>query len=148
MDDREDPASCIFCRIIERKAPAFILDETEAVISFLSLENHPLVVPKPHVPDIFSMSAVTGAAVMAETIRIAVAVRTALGCDGIYVTQSNGAAAGQDVFHFHIHVYPCWHGREGRAIRRFARSVPDPGNVTDALQDVTSKKIWQALKMA
>jgi histidine triad (HIT) family protein len=145
MDRQEN---CIFCRIIERRAPAYVIHETDDVIAFLSLENHPLVVPKEHVPDIFAMSEETGAAVMAETIRIARAVKEALQCDGVYLTQSNGAAAGQDVFHSHLHVYPCWEGREGKSIGRFVRSVTDPDSVTDELQEGTMRKIQEALARA
>jgi histidine triad (HIT) family protein len=100
--------SCIFCQIISREAPADILAENDAVIVFLSLEHHPLVVPKLHVPDLFGLSDVLGAALMRETVRIAKAVRSGLHCDGIYVTQANGEAAGQQVFHLHLHVYPRW----------------------------------------
>ncbi|HCJ36415.1 MAG TPA: HIT family hydrolase, partial [Ktedonobacter sp.] len=46
---------CIFCKIINRQIPAYILDENEDVITFLSLENHPLVVPKRHIPNIYSL---------------------------------------------------------------------------------------------
>src|SRR2546430_3498544 len=41
---------CIFCKIIKRAEPAYILDENEDILVFLSLENHPLVVPKKHMP--------------------------------------------------------------------------------------------------
>jgi diadenosine tetraphosphate (Ap4A) HIT family hydrolase len=81
--------SCIFCQIISRETPADILAENDAAIAFLSLEHHPLVVPKLHVPDLFGLSDVLGSALMRETVRIAKAVRTGLHCDGIYVTQAN-----------------------------------------------------------
>lgn len=103
-----DP-TCIFCRIIRREAPARIITETADVIVFLSLENHPLVVPKAHIPNLYTLDAATGAALMKETVHIANAVKKALDCHGIYITQSNEPAAGQDVFHLHIHVYPRWH---------------------------------------
>jgi histidine triad (HIT) family protein len=99
---------CIFCRIIDRVEPAYVIDETAEVIVFLSLDAHPLVVPKTHIADIFGLDEHTGAALMSETIRIANAVKRSLNCDGIYLTQANGVAAGQDVFHFHLHVYPRW----------------------------------------
>ncbi len=101
---------CIFCQIATGRAPAYVLDETGDLIVFLSLENHPLVVPKAHIPDIFALDDTTAAAVMQEAVTIAKAVRLGLGCDGVYLTQANGEAAGQDVFHFHLHVYPRWHG--------------------------------------
>lgn len=102
--------TCIFCRIINQQVPAYIIDETDRVIIFLSLENHPLVVPKVYIPNIYTLDDATGAAVMRETIAIARAVKAGLGCDGVYLAQANEPAAGQDVFHFHLHVYPRWHG--------------------------------------
>ncbi len=51
--------SCSFCRIITRQAHGYIIDENDLVITFLSLENHPLVVPKQHIADIYSLDDVT-----------------------------------------------------------------------------------------
>lgn len=99
---------CIFCRILARQAPAEILAEDDDCIAFLSRENHPLVMPKQHVPDLFCLSEHLGASVMRQTIRVARAMKKGMRCDGIYLTQANGAAAGQDVFHFHVHIYPRW----------------------------------------
>ena len=141
----DDEKGCKFCRIVRRELPAYIIDENGDVIVFLSLQNHPLVVPKEHVPDIYAMTDSTGAAVMAETIRIAKAVKKALQCDGIYLTQSNEPAAGQDVFHFHLHVYPCWEGREVQAIGRFVSSVTDREHVTGAMKKEMMQRIKQGL---
>lgn len=142
VDNRE---GCIFCQIVEKKAPAYVIDENDEVIVFLSLENHPLVVPKEHIPDIYAMNDDVGARVMEETIRIARAVKKALQCDGIYLTQSNEPAAGQDVFHFHLHVYPCWEGKEVKAIGRFVSSVTDLENVTDEMKVAMMEKIREGL---
>ena len=58
------------------------------------------------------MTDAQGAAVMSEAIRIAKAMRDAIQPDGIHLAQSNGEAAGQEVFHYHLHLYPRWtHGR-------------------------------------
>lgn len=107
---------CVFCRIINGRRPAYVIDEDERTIVFLSLENHPLVVPKAHLPDIFALDEATAAAVMRRAVAIAKVVRAGLRCDGVYLAQANGAAAGQDVFHFHLHVYPRWHGDTRRAV--------------------------------
>jgi histidine triad (HIT) family protein len=100
----------VFTRIINREVPAYILHEDERVIVFLSLENHPLVVPKVPVRDIFALDDETAAAIMQTAVRVARVLKRALNCDGVYLSQANGAAAGQDVFHFHLHVYPRWYG--------------------------------------
>ena len=104
MDD------CIFCRIIDRRAPAYVIHEDDRVIVFLSLENHPLVVPKAHIPDIYTLDDDTATAIMQTAVRVARAVKAGLRCDGAYLAQANEPAAGQDVFHFHLHIYPRWHG--------------------------------------
>jgi histidine triad (HIT) family protein len=81
---------CIFCRIVSRQVPAHIIDETDSVITFLSLENHPLVVPKAHIPNIYGLDDALGGAVMREAIAIAKAVKAGLGCDGcIWRRQTN-----------------------------------------------------------
>jgi len=116
-------SDCVFCRIISGEGSAYIIDENEGAIAFLSLENHPLVVPKTHIRDLYGMSAEAGAAVMSLAAGVARAMKAGLGCDGVFMTQSSDRAAGQDVWHFHIHLYPCWEGREIGAIGRFVRTV-------------------------
>ena len=145
MNHIDRRAGCTFCQIIERQIPAYIIGEDDAVIVFLSLGNHPMIVPKKHIPDIYAMSDEIGARVMAKTIEIAKAVKRALHCDRIYLTQANEPAAGQDVFHFHLHVYPCWEGQELKAIVRFARSITDRENATDEMRVRMMSRIRAAL---
>ena len=103
-----DASDCIFCKIVRGEIPGRIVDQNADVMVFLSLENHPLVVTREHIVDIFSLTDKLGAAVMSEAIKIAKAMREAIKPDGIQLAQSNGAAAGQDVFHYHMHLYPRW----------------------------------------
>ncbi len=100
-----DP-NCIFCKIIDREIPGNILEENDDVIVFMSLENHPLIVPKKHIPDIYSLDEKTGAEIMKTSIRMAKRVKEEFKCDGIYIAQANGSSAGQEVFHYHMHIYP------------------------------------------
>jgi histidine triad (HIT) family protein len=102
-------AACPFCRIVRRELPAYIFMEDAQVIAFLSKNNHPLIVPKQHIPNIYTLDESTGAALMKAAIQLARAVKACLECDGVYVTQANEPAAGQDVFHLHLHIYPRWH---------------------------------------
>jgi histidine triad (HIT) family protein len=111
-----DANDCIFCKIIRGEIPGRMLDQNSDVVVFLSLENHPLVVTREHVVDIFALSEKDGAAVMSMAARVAKAMREALQPDGIQLAQSNGAAAGQEVFHYHLHLYPRW--KDGRATHR------------------------------
>ena len=107
-----DAGDCIFCKIIRGEIPARIIDQNPEVLALLSLEGHPMVITREHVVDIFTMTDAQGAAVMSEAIKVARAMRAAIQPDGIHLAQSNGEAAGQEVFHYHLHLYPRWtHGR-------------------------------------
>jgi histidine triad (HIT) family protein len=101
---------CIFCKIIQKEAPANVVYEDEHVIVFLSNrpvnEGHTLVVPKKHYRDIHDMPENEAAYLFKITKRIADAVQAAMIPPGIRVVQNNGAAAGQVIFHLHIHVIP------------------------------------------
>ncbi len=118
-----DHAECIFCRIIAGEVPAAVIFEDDTLISFCDAfpagEGHALVIPKDHHRDIFELPGEQVGAVGRAVKRLAQAQRKALGPDGVMVTQFNGAAAGQTVFHYHVHSVPRWagtplvlHGRE------------------------------------
>jgi len=103
-------ADCIFCRIVAGDAPAWRLYEDDVAVAFLDIgpatPGHSLVVPRRHAPDIWSLSEDEAASVMRAVHRLAARLRDRLRPRGMNVTQSNGAAAGQDVFHYHVHVVP------------------------------------------
>jgi diadenosine tetraphosphate (Ap4A) HIT family hydrolase len=136
---------CIFCRIIAHDALAAIIAENPDTVVFLSLEGHPLVVTREHIPDIAGLDPRTAAAVMREAARIAGAVRRGLRCDGVYLSQANGAAAGQEVFHFHLHVYPRWKTSPwGDRIDRLDDREYTVAVIQEALRDPSalSPKAW------
>jgi histidine triad (HIT) family protein len=99
-------SECVFCNIISQAMPSHIIYEDTLVIVFMSLDNHPLVVPKAHVEDVFGLDDAVAARIMMIARDVSVATKSALKCDGINLIQSNGIAAGQDVFHFHLHIKP------------------------------------------
>ena len=105
---------CVFCSIIDGEIPSYKVYEDEKVVAFLDAnpvtKGHTLLVPKTHVEDIH------GAAEMDyiwETlVNVADAVEEAFEPKGIQITQNNGEAAGQEVFHMHFHVTPVYTGEE------------------------------------
>lgn len=99
---------CIFCKIIAKEAPGYIIDENEDVIVFLAFEGHPLVVTKKHIPNIYTLDDKSGAEVMKAAVKIANALKKSTQCDGINIIQSNEPVASQNVFHFHLHIKPRW----------------------------------------
>jgi len=105
-----DPQDCIFCKIVKGELPSFRVCEDEHTLVFLDLfpvtPGHTLVIPKQHASDLFEMDADTLAAVAATSLRVAHAIDEALAPDGLGVFQLNRAAAGQTVFHYHMHLLP------------------------------------------
>lgn len=104
----------IFSKIISGEIPATKVYEDAHTLAFLDIgpasRGHALVVPKQEFPDIYSMPPETLAHVMQAVQRVAHAIRDALQPDGMNIVQNNGAASGQTVFHYHVHVIPRWNG--------------------------------------
>ncbi len=101
---------CLFCKIIEGKLPSAKIYENEHVVAFLDINpvhpGHTLVVPKRHSTSLFDMLDEDIAAVFHAAKKIAQAVKEATGAGGINVNMNNDPAAGQVVFHSHIHIVP------------------------------------------
>jgi histidine triad (HIT) family protein len=110
MSDRE----CVFCAIIEGRAPAEVVFENEETLAFMDINpanpGHTLVIPKRHVRNVYELDEETAAAVMKVTVGVARAIKRALQPDGMNLVQSNERAGGQEIFHFHIHIVPRWYG--------------------------------------
>ena len=105
---------CIFCRIIAGEIPSHKVYEDSETLAFLDINpaarGHTLIIPRQHASDLFDVTPDSACAVMRATQRVARIVRSVLQPDGINVLQNNGAASGQAVFHYHVHVIPRWDG--------------------------------------
>ncbi len=101
---------CIFCKIANGEIPSATVyeDGTCRVILDVNPANkgHALILPKEHFDDIYSMDAETAAKIFTIASEVAKAEKAELAPDGLNIVQNNGAAAGQTVFHFHMHVIP------------------------------------------
>jgi histidine triad (HIT) family protein len=84
--------------------------EDENSVAFLDkgqvTRGHTLVVPRRHVEDIWALTEDEAHAVMRSVHRVARLLRERLSLLGLNVTQANGKAAWQDVFHYHVHLIP------------------------------------------
>ena len=107
---------CIFCQILAEKAPCYPVHETRYTKTFLDVfpaaPGHCLIVTKDHYPDIFEATPEAIGMVGHVSTLIAHTVREELKCDVVGIFQLNGAAAGQTVFHYHMHVIPRNSGEE------------------------------------
>lgn len=101
MDD------CLFCKIVAGDVPAEVVHTTERTVAFRDVNPqaplHALVVPREHYENAAAVAA-GDPETTAELVRTAQAVATAEGYDDYRLVFNTGAAAGQSVFHAHVHV--------------------------------------------
>ena len=134
--------SCVFCKIVRKQAPSSIVYEDQAVMAFLDIKplamGHTLVIPKAHYVDIFDIPEEVLNQVQTVTKKISLPVKEATYAEGISIIQQNGKAAGQDIFHLHVHVVPRF---EGQKLPRFG----ELREVERAKLDVMAEKIKEKL---
>jgi len=133
---------CVFCKIVQKQAPASILYEDAQVLAFMDIrpvrEGHTLIIPKQHYVNIFEIPEETLANTYLVVKKITIAVKKTTKADGISIVQQNGKAAGQDIFHLHVHVIPRF---DGEKMQRFE----DLGLVERETLERTADRIRQHL---
>ncbi len=130
---------CIFCRIVAGDAPAHRVYEDDEVLVFMDIRpvsrGHTLIIPKEHFENLFEATEDAMAAVARTSVRIANAIKAVFEPDGVFVAQTNGAAAGQTVFHYHLHLIPRWHGGNLRLHGRIEATAAELGILARRLRD-------------
>jgi histidine triad (HIT) family protein len=112
---------CPLCRLVageetERNRLDDVVLDDEDVLAFVSPKwwpnnpGHVIVISKAHVENLYDMPTELLASVYGAAREIAIALRAAYGCEGTSTRQHNEPAGNQDVWHFHVHVFPRWAG--------------------------------------
>ena len=105
---------CIFCKIANGEIPSKTLYEDEDFRVILDLgpatRGHALILPREHADDLYELPEETAAKVFVLAKKMAAKMAEKLQCDGLNIVQNNGEAAGQTVFHLHVHVIPRFKG--------------------------------------
>ena len=102
--------NCIFCKLANGDIPTATVYEDEYLRAIMDAapanKGHIIILPKSHAANIYELDDeyVSRAFVLAK--KLAVALKKLTGYDGVNILQNNGEAAGQTVFHFHVHVIP------------------------------------------
>ena len=137
---------CVFCEIVAGEVPASVVWREDGCTAFMDIQpinaGHVLVVPDDHAARLADLPADAGARMFRIAQRIAAALYVSgLDCEGLNVFLADGEAAGQDVFHVHLHVIPRFYG-DGFGLR----FGPDYANVPDReTLEVTAKRIRDVL---
>jgi histidine triad (HIT) family protein len=103
-------SDCVFCKIVAGQIPSTRVYEDEHTLAFMDIGHvnpgHTLVAVKKHAANLYEMDEAQAAAVAKASRRVALAIRDAFKPEGLSVYQANGKAAGQTVFHYHVHLLP------------------------------------------
>jgi histidine triad (HIT) family protein len=103
-------SDCVFCRIVAGQIPSTKVYEDEHALAFMDLgqvnPGHVLVAVKKHAANLFELEVAQAEAIARATVNISNALKKAFGAEGLSVYQANGKAAGQTVFHYHVHLLP------------------------------------------
>ena len=102
--------NCIFCKIVQKKAPASIVYEDKQTMAFMSIQpitvGHTLVIPKNHYENIYEICEEEIGYLYKIVKKITHSIKESFGTDGIRIIQNNGRIAGQVIFHMHVHIIP------------------------------------------
>lgn len=103
---------CLFCKIAANEIPSVRVYEDDSIFAMMDIfpesKGHFLIIPKAHSENLFDVDEGTLAHIIQTSQRLAAAAKKALKADGIKIAQFNGAAAGQTVFHYHMHIIPAY----------------------------------------
>ena len=129
--------NCIFCKIAAGEIPSATLYEDDDFRVILDIEpaskGHALILPKEHYANLYELDDELAAKVLVLAKKMITKLTDIVGCDGYNVVQNNGKAAGQTVFHFHMHLIPRYENDDVKIGWK-------PGKLTDEVkQDILSK---------
>ena len=135
-------ADCIFCKIINGEIPATKVFEDDLVFAFLDIQpinpGHTLVIPKKHAGSLDELDEDLAGHLMKAAKKIASSIRkSGLKCEGVNLHVADGAVAGQEVPHVHLHVIPRFAG-DGFGLKfgpGFGKS-PSPEEMADVAESI------------
>lgn len=122
--------ACVFCAIVNGQADGTRVYEDEHLLAFMDINpvtpGHLLVVPKRHAAFLRYLPEAHGAGMFVVAQRLAGALlESGLRCEGVNFFLADGVAAGQEVFHVHLHVFPRYTGDGFRVDADWAKATRD-----------------------
>lgn len=106
--------NCIFCKLANGEIPTATLYEDKDFRVILDAspasKGHALILPKEHYADLYELDDEIAAKALVLAKKMIIKLTDILGCDGYNIVQNNKPAAGQTVFHFHMHLIPRYEG--------------------------------------
>ena len=130
----------VFAKVLRGELPSHTIYEDEDTLAFLDImprsDGHVLVITKEEARDLFDVSPEALAKLMAVVQKLAPKIKDAMGADGVLIAQFNGAAAGQTVFHLHVHIIP---RKEGVELKPHAGKMADKAALAATAEKIRKK---------
>jgi histidine triad (HIT) family protein len=115
-----DDYHCWFCDIVQGSRepatqPEDVIWQTESITAFIGSHwwpnnpGHVIIIPCTHYEALYDIPPETGAALFEASRQVAIALKRVYKCEGTSTRQHNEPAGYQEIFHFHIHVFPRYH---------------------------------------
>src|SRR6185295_1212482 len=106
---------CVICKLLAGELEVSLVHQDELCSAFMDIQpvnaGHVLVVPNKHAPYLSDLDEDAGAQIFRVAHRVAAVLRSGIvRCEGVNFFLADGVAAGQEVFHVHLHVFPRFHG--------------------------------------
>ncbi len=103
-------AHCIFCDLIRGAAEVSVCYEDARALAFMDIQpvnaGHVLIVPKEHYETLHDVPREVAMHLFDVAMRIAPVIRTIARADDMNIVVNSGPAAGQNIFHYHVHLIP------------------------------------------
>lgn len=137
-------SDCIFCKIINGEIPSAKVFENEHVLAFMDIsqvtKGHTLIIPKVHKENIYELTPEIAQNIFAVVPEIANALKATFNPIGMNMVNNNGEAAGQTVFHYHVHLIPRYGKGDGfGAVWKNNQSEYSPEDLQKMAADIKAK---------
>jgi histidine triad (HIT) family protein len=130
----------VFAKMLRGEIPTHKLYEDDDTLAFLDImprsEGHTLVITKEKARDLFEVSPQALGKLMTVVQKLAPKIAEAVGADGVLIQQFNGPAAGQTVFHLHVHIVP---RKEGEPLKPHAGKMEDQAKLAATAETIRAK---------
>lgn len=121
-------ASCIFCRIVKGKTPAYMVFEDKKTSAFLDpyplSRGHTLVIPKTHYVKLEDLDWMDAKALFKTVYKLLKTIQSAVEAPACTLAVNNGPESGQEILHVHVHIIPRFRNDKGGPIHAIMRKRP------------------------
>ncbi len=132
---------CIFCKLANGDIPTMSLYEDEDFNVIFDAGpatiGHALILPKEHYANIYEIDEEVLAKAYKLAKKMAIVMTDVFKADGFNVLQNNNEAAGQSVFHFHIHLIPRY--ENDHAVGMWTPGEQDKEKLESAITEIKSR---------